>query len=194
MELRIRTAIAKRSQAARAKKSIALSPPRLTDHWPDLRPASLPVPHRKPATTPLLSRSLLSLGRQKDPSYKVHHDPLMRAPFPFPHSPPGSSSPRGPGHPVLDSAGDLANLPEVDSEGPTSSEDDDTDTASPPAARASTPDQPSATTTTGVDLKFLTINVQKAGANSPSLIDIITIFGPTLSGLSPSHRNPAPLT
>ena len=64
----------------------------------------------------------------------------------------------------------------MDPEGPTSSEDGDTDTAAPLVARAPAPDQSRSTTTSGVDLKFLTINVQKAGANIPSLVDIITML------------------
>ncbi len=148
----------------------------LTDQWPELRPVSLPVSHRKPAPTPLLPRSLISLGWQKDPSYKVRHDLLMRAPCSFPQSPPSSPSPPYPDHPALDSAGRLTSLLEVDPEGPTSSEDGDSDTASPSAAKASTPDRPSVSTTTGVDLKFLTINVHKAGANNPSIVNIITML------------------
>jgi len=51
-----------------------------------------------------------------------------------------------------------------------------TSTASPLAARAPTPDRSMAFTATAVELKFLTINVQKTGANNPSLVDIITML------------------
>ena len=75
--------------------------------------------------------------------------------------------PPDPGHTALDSARRLANFLEVDPKGPNSSQAGDIDTASSPAVKASTPEQPSANTTTGVELKFLTINVQKARPNSP---------------------------
>jgi len=148
----------------------------LTDHWPELCPTSLPVYHRTPAPKLLLPRSLPSLGWQRGSSYTARHDPPGRAPFPFPHSPPGSPPPPSPSHPVLDSAGHLSNLPKVGTEGPTPLEDGEADSASPLAARAPIPDQPTAATETAVELKFLTISVQKAGANNPSLVDIITML------------------
>ncbi len=61
-------------------------------------------------------------------------------------------------------------------EGPTFTEDEDINTSAPLTARAFLPDQPTTPTGLAVELKFLTINVQKAGANSPSLADIITVM------------------
>ena len=102
--------------------------------------------------------------------------PPTRASFPFPNSPPGSLPPPSPGQLVPDSDGLFATPPEKEPEGLTSLEDGDTDNASPLAARALTLDHHTASTTTGIELKFLTINVQKAGANNPSLVYIITII------------------
>jgi hypothetical protein len=46
----------------------------LTDHWPDLRPASLQVCYRKPAPPPPPPRRLPSLGWIRDPAYWVRLD------------------------------------------------------------------------------------------------------------------------
>jgi len=106
----------------------------------------------------------------------IHHDPPKRDPFPFPHSPPGSPSPPSPGHPEPESVGPLSTLPKAGPEGPIPPKHGDTPTASPRTARAPTRDHSAASTTTAVELKFLAINVQKAGASSPSMVDIITML------------------
>ncbi len=64
----------------------------------------------------------------------------------------------------------------VGQDGPTYTKDGDTATSAPLTARAITPDQPTNLTGTATELKFLTIYVQKAGANNPSLADIITMI------------------
>jgi hypothetical protein len=150
LELRKRESGAKRAKTVRVQTNRALGQPMFTDHWLELRPVSLPIYHRTPAPTLLLLRNLPNLGRKRDSSYKARYDPPMRAPFPFPHSPPGSPPPPSPGHPVPDSDEHLAILPEVDPAGPTFSEDGDTDTTSPLAAWAPTPDHLTASTTTAV--------------------------------------------
>ena len=102
--------------------------------------------------------------------------PPRRAPFPFPHYPPGSPSPPSPCPPGLGFVGHLSILPKAGPKGPIPPSDGDTFTASPRTDRAPIPDHFTSSTTAAVELKFLTINVQKAGANSPSLVDIITML------------------
>jgi len=164
----------------------------LKNHWPELRPASLPAHRRTMAPTPLLPRSLPCLGWQKNSSHKIRHDPTKRVPFPLPHSPPGSPSPPSPGHLEPSHVGHLSNLPKVGIEGPTPPEDGDTTIASPLAARGPTPDQPTASTETAVELKFLTINVQKAGINNPSLVNIITMLNQHFPDLLLLTETPLP--
>ena len=91
-ELQNRETLAKRAQYIRVKAYKKLNQSMLKDHWPELRPASHPVYHRTMAPPPPLPRSLPILGWKKDPSHRIRHDPPKGAPFPFPHSIPGSPS------------------------------------------------------------------------------------------------------
>ena len=81
---------AKRAHSIRIRANKRQPQPMLTDHWPDLRPASLMVYHRKPAPPPPLPRSLPNLGWKRDPSYRIRLEPPQGAPFPFSLSPPSS--------------------------------------------------------------------------------------------------------
>ena len=47
----------------------------LPDHWPALRPASLPTSHRQPAPISPLPRSLPGLGWLRDSSFRIRLDP-----------------------------------------------------------------------------------------------------------------------
>jgi hypothetical protein len=175
-ELPKRESEAKRAQAIRVKTNKGLNQSMLKDRWHELRPASLPVYNRTMAPPPLLPRSLPKLGWKRNSSHMIRHDPPQRAPFPFTHSPPGFPSPPNPGHPGPGSVEHLSTLPKVGPEGPIPPKDGDTPTPSPRTARAPTPDHYTASTTTTVELKILTINGQKAEANSPSMVDIITML------------------
>jgi hypothetical protein len=170
-----RRAVAKRAQTRRVNTNSGLNQSMLKDHLPELRPSSLPVHRRTMTPTPLVPRSLPSLGWQKDSSHKIRHDPPKRDPFPFPHSPSGSPSPPNPDHPEPNHVRCLSNPTVVGQEGPTFAEGGGAAISAPPTARALTPDQPTTSTGTAVELKFLTIDVQKAGTNSPSLTDIMTM-------------------
>ncbi len=66
---------AKRARATRTLSNVRHNQSLITVHFPDLRPASLPIHHRLPALTPLLQRSLPSLGWKLDPSYMIQFDP-----------------------------------------------------------------------------------------------------------------------
>ncbi len=69
---------AKRLHSVRTRTNKILHQSMLTDQWPDLHPASLPVRQRDHTPPPLLPRSLSSLGCKRDPSYKILHDPPTR--------------------------------------------------------------------------------------------------------------------
>jgi len=77
-----RISTAKRTHAIRihADKRQHLS--MLTDHWPDLGLASLPVYRRKTAPPPPLPRSMPDLGWIRDPSYRIRLDPPRGLHFP----------------------------------------------------------------------------------------------------------------
>ena len=84
---------AKRINTVSIRTNNKLRQSMLTDHGTELRPVSLPVRHRNPAPPPPLPRSLPNLGWKRYSSYRIRHDPPpTRAPFPFPHSLPGSPS------------------------------------------------------------------------------------------------------
>jgi len=148
----------------------------LKDHWLESRPASLQVYPRTVTPPPPLPRSLPGLGWKRDSSHRIRHDPPKGAPFPFLYSPTGSPSQPSPGPPGPGSVGHRSTLPKAGHEGPTPPSDGDTFPASPRTDRAPTSDHSTASTTSTVELKFLTKNVQKAGANSPSPVDIITML------------------
>ena len=182
---------AKRARATRTLSNARHNQSLITAHFPDLRPASLPIHHRLPALTPLLPRSLPNLGWKRDPSYRIQFDPPQEASFPFPHSPPDSPTQscrdtHSLGHDTCMSAH------------PTSRSDG---TPLPPDA-ADLPTPPKQTTTANrtlvpslprARLKFITINAQKAGANSPSLTDIVTQLDqhfPCFLLLTETHMHP----
>jgi hypothetical protein len=82
LKLRKRETVARCAQTVHARSNKALGQPMLVDHWPSLRPASLPVYHRTPATALLLPKSLPSLGKGT---------PLVRSTM-TPHEGPPSAS------------------------------------------------------------------------------------------------------
>ena len=143
-----------------------------TDHWPELRPASLPVYHQTKAPPPLLHMSLPILGWKRDPSHRLRLDLPKGAPFPFPHSPPGSLPQLRRGPPSPDPDCHLSTSPKADPYEITPPSDFVDLPASPRTDRTTTIGHSTASPSTVVDFKFLTINAQKAGANNPSLVDI----------------------
>ena len=82
-----RAIMTKRAHSVRIQANKRQHQPMLTDHWPELRPASLPVYHRTNAPPPPLPRSLPNLGWKRDASHIIRLDLPKRAPFLFPHSP-----------------------------------------------------------------------------------------------------------
>jgi len=148
----------------------------LTDHWPELRTASLPVYHRSKTPPPPLPRSLPSFGWKRYPSHMIRLNLPKGAPLPFPHSPPGSPPQLRPCPFSPDSNSHMSTSPKADEDGIT-----------PPPELASLPTAPRtdrdtisghalASPSTVESLKFLTINTPKAGANNPSLVDIVTML------------------
>jgi len=140
------------------------------------RPRSWSVTGTLPPPPSLFPRSLSNLGWKREPSYRIRHDPPTRAPFPFPYSPPGSPPHLRPGPLPPDHDIHLSSSPKGRRDGNTSPSDL---TDLPTSTRADqdatpglTPDPPS----TAAYPKFLTIKAQKAGASSPSLVDIITMM------------------
>ena len=114
------------------------------------------------------------MGWKRDPSHMIRLDPPQGDPFPFPHSPPGSPSQQLPGPSLPDSNCHRSTSTEADPDGPTS-----------PSALSERPTGPlpkhstshsTSTLSTALALRFLTINAKKAGANSPSLVDVITML------------------
>ena len=89
-DLLYRLSAAKRANSIRIRMSKRQHQSMLPGHWPDVRPASLPVSRRSKAPTPQLPRSLPSLGWVRNPSFRIRLDPSKGTSFPFPHSPPGS--------------------------------------------------------------------------------------------------------
>jgi len=90
-----RTITAKRAHSVRIRASKRQPQSMLTDHWPELRPVSLPIYHRTKTPPPLLQRSLPSLGRKRDPSHKIRLDPPppQRGPIFLSALPAGFSTP-----------------------------------------------------------------------------------------------------
>jgi hypothetical protein len=184
----------------------------LKDHWPTLRPASLPAHRRRDTRTPLFSRSLCSMGWKRDPNCKIRHDPPMRDIFPFPHSPPGSPSHETTSSPPTGNCPSLCPLGALPQE-------TDSKEASPrlapqtrvvhltsqgippqtPDTDTPSSDAPSADSFAYTLLTFLTRNAQKTGANSPSLADVIRLLDkndPDVLFLieTPPHSRSGPLT
>ena len=120
--------------------------------------------------------SLPSLIWMRDLAYRIRLDPPKGAPFPFPHCPSGPP-PRlrvGPLPPEPDKH--LFISPNTSSDGTTLSSDLADPPTSPRADQDTYDDHTLDLLLTGDGLKFLTINVQKAEANNPSLVDIVTIL------------------
>jgi len=144
-----------------------------TDHWPELRPASFPVNQRSEAPPPLLPRSLPNLGWKRDTSRRIRLDLPKGAPFPFPHSPPGSPLHLRPRPPVPDSDSHRSTSTEAGPDGIISPFDLADLPAGTRAGRTTSPGL--STASMAVELSFFTINAQNAGANNPSLVDIIAM-------------------
>ena len=81
---------AKRTRGRRIRTNANNNQSTITDFFPGLIPTSAPVRIRPLTPTPLLPRSLPSLGWHPDPSYRIQFDTPSESPFPFPYSPPES--------------------------------------------------------------------------------------------------------
>ena len=86
--IRVGLFMAKRLDTNRRRLNKAKKHATLVDHWPTLRPPSLPVFDQIRTRTLPLPGSLHSYGWRPDPKYKIKHDPPMRAEYPFDCSPP----------------------------------------------------------------------------------------------------------
>jgi hypothetical protein len=156
----------------------------LVDHWPTLRPPSLPIPAKIGTLFHPLPGSLQTFGWRLDPNYKIRHDPPPRAEYPFEYSPP--ISPLGDLEPLLANqspaptgpfASPFENL-SLGSLAPSGGP------SSPPVTLAAAPNVPAKLAESPHSLRalpveqlsFLTLNVRKAGRNSPSLEDIISLL------------------
>jgi hypothetical protein len=171
-----RISTAKRTHYVRIRENKRQHQSMLMDPWPELRPSSLPVYPRKTAPPPPLPRSMPNLGWIRDPPYRIRLDPPKGVPFPFPHPTPDSQPYLHPCPIPPDPDNHMSTSPKTGLDGITPT----FDLADLPTSRRAdrdtlpghTPDSPS----TAEGLKFLTINAQKAGANSSSLVEIITMM------------------
>ena len=176
-DLGCRATMAKRAHSVRIRVNKRQQQSMLTDHWPELRPASLPIFHRSKAPLPPLPRSLPNLGWQRDPSHRLRLDLLNGGPSPFPHFPPGSPPHLRPSPSLPDSCSHLSNSPKADKEWITPPCKPDGLPTAPRIDRDPTHGHAPASPSTVEGFKFLTINTQNAGANSPSLVGIVTMLG-----------------
>jgi hypothetical protein len=92
-DIKNRLKLAKMRHTRRLKTCHTSRQTMLVDHWPTLRPASLPERNRSETRTPLLPRSLHSMGWRADPNHTIRQNHHATEPFPFPHSPQGTPSP-----------------------------------------------------------------------------------------------------
>ena len=180
--INIRNRAASSRLTSRKKGNQAQNQHTLMDYWPTLIPASLPLRPRGKIHPLFLPRSLPSMGWTPDPTFVLRTDLNTEASYPFPHSPPGSPHPEE--EPISPTYG-LTPTPtgqppqkERDhnmthiSESPTQR-----DISLPPPGEFNTTGGtsiPNAVLSTNTTLTFLTVNAQKAGPNSPSLMDIVT--------------------
>ena len=123
------------------------------------------------------------MGWAPDPTFVIRTDPLKGASYPFPHSPPGSPHPEEDREPRSEGQTPTPGTPTQREEGTGGTHNSRSPTHGGTRLSPSwSTDTPSDTTLTPVvdsthtSLKFLTINAQKAGPNSPSLSDIVTIL------------------
>jgi hypothetical protein len=155
-----RESVAKRAHNRRVRTNKGLNQSMLRDHLPELRPASIPVYRRKRAPTPLLPRSLPSLGLHKDSSHRIRQDP--RRGFPSP-----SLTPHRASYPLRVRITQSRVTPDTSrtrlrwaQKGPSLQMTVIPPPHTPsPVARAPTPDRPTASNKEAVEFKFLTLNV-----------------------------------
>jgi hypothetical protein len=88
--VQIRLTWIRRLETKRRCRNTSKKQTMLVDHWPTLRPPSLPFTTQIKAYTPPLPGSLHSFGWRHDPNCKIMHDPLVWAEYPFEYSPPHS--------------------------------------------------------------------------------------------------------
>jgi hypothetical protein len=91
--VRTRLGRVKKLATARLRINKSNNQSMLVDHWPTLRPLSLPITTQIRAYTPPLPGSLHIFGWKPDPNYKIRHDPPVRVEYPFDYSPPGNLAP-----------------------------------------------------------------------------------------------------
>ena len=147
------------------------------DFWPTFVPDSLPVRPQPGPRSSLLPNSLHSMGWKPDPTFVICQD-LTRETYYSPlHSSPGSTQTEDD---IPSSLGPPPYSPDTPTmSGVDSVEDLVTNTNSRGTATQSAfvPTQqvlPMPTAThTATNLTLLTLNTQKAGTNSPSMVDII---------------------
>jgi hypothetical protein len=124
------------------------------------------------------------MGWKPDPAFVIRQDPIGEIPYPFPHSPSGSPSPEDelmafideqPSTPSGKSArqgmGPIEASPFA---GPTHKDILTSPHGEPVTTGHTLP--PTVVPPTATILIFLTIDAQKAGSNSPSFSDIVTIL------------------
>jgi hypothetical protein len=97
--IRVRLAWPRRRQTNRRRTSAKNNQSMLVDHWPTLRPPSIPIPAKIGTLLPPLPGSLHTFSWSLDPNYKIRHDPPPRAEYLFEYSPP--HSPLGDLEPLL---------------------------------------------------------------------------------------------
>jgi hypothetical protein len=88
--VRVRLAWARRLETKRHRTNTTMKQTMPVDHWPTLRPPSLPISKQIGPHFPPLHGSLHSFGWRLDPNFKTRHDPPVRAEYPFDYSPPHS--------------------------------------------------------------------------------------------------------
>ena len=178
-EIRTRHQKATTRHRARTKANRIHNQHTLFDYWPSLLPPSLPV--RPPGQTrpSLLPRSLPSMGWKPDPAYIIRPDCIQGTTYPFPHSPPGS--PHSSDEHILPTKGQQPATNELrghqrDTSLTESNPHTTAFTGSEGKPSTSGPVPPIAEASANTILTLLTINAQKAGTNSPSLSDIVTMI------------------
>ena len=85
--IRVRLAWAKRLENKLHRINAAKKQYLAVDHWPTLRPPSLPNPTQVRAYIPPLPGSLHSFGWRPDLNYNIRHDQPVRSGYTFEYSP-----------------------------------------------------------------------------------------------------------
>ncbi len=128
--------------------------------------------------------SLYCMGWRPSPTFVIHPDPTRDTPYPVPHAPPGSPHPGAepmspPEGQLITSTGISAQQGNDLREASHSASPTHMDTLTTPQGahvKAENAQPLPVAPPTSTILTLLTINAQKAGANSPSLSDVVTML------------------